>query len=176
MFLRLPPPPPVLLFTHPPHSLTHPLTHSLARSLTRSLTLTHSLTHSLSLTLTHSHSPALTLTHPLTHSLTLTHPLTHSLTLLRGRHGTMCTAKGSDVRPGVPPVSLGLRCFCVAGVGQCALPRGRMYALASLRCPLRSAAFAGLLKGGGLLLQQGRGDFFKGGASVKGGFFFNGGK
>ena len=54
----------------------------------------------------------------------------------------MCTAKGSDVRPGVPPVSLGLRCFCVAGVGQCALPRGRMYALASLRCPLGSAAFA----------------------------------
>ena len=75
--------------------------------------------------------------------------------LLRGRRGTMCTAKGSDVRPGVPLaslwcplgsaafawqawdnvhcqgvgctpwrpsgaplVSLGLRCFCVAGVGQ----------------------------------------------------------
>ena len=79
--------------------------------------------------------------------------------LLRGRRGTMCTAKGSDVRPGVPWVSasfawqkwdnvhcqgvgcthwrpLGLRLFCVAGVGQCALPRGRMYALASLwlRC------------------------------------------
>ena len=62
--------------------------------------------------------------------------------LLRGRRGTMCTAKGSDVRSGVPPVSLGLRRFCVAGVGQCALPRGRMYALASLRCPLVSAAFA----------------------------------
>ena len=62
--------------------------------------------------------------------------------LLRGRRGTMCTAKGSDVRPGVPPVSLGLRRFCVTGVGQCALPRGRMYALASLRCPLVSAAFA----------------------------------
>ena len=95
-----------------------------------------------------------------------------SLPLLRGRRGTMCTAKGSDVRPGVPPaslrcplvsaafawqawdnvhrqgvgctpwrpsgvppVSLGLRRFCVAGVGQCALPRGRMYALASLRRP-----------------------------------------
>ena len=26
--------------------------------------------------------------------------------LLRGRRGTMCTVKGSDVRPGVPPVSL----------------------------------------------------------------------
>ena len=48
--------------------------------------------------------------------------------LLRGRRGTMCTAKGSDVRPGVPLASLGLRLFCVAGVGQCALPRGRMYA------------------------------------------------
>ena len=64
----------------------------------------------------------------------------------------MCTAKGSDVRPGVPRVfcvagvgqceqprgrmyalaSLGLHLFCAAGVGQCALPRGRMYALASL--------------------------------------------
>ena len=29
--------------------------------------------------------------------------------LLRGRRGTMCTAKGSDVRPGVPLASLGLR-------------------------------------------------------------------
>ena len=79
-------------------------------------------------------------------------------TLLRGRRGTMCTAKGSDVRPGVPWGSaafawqawdnvhcqkvgctpwrpLGLRRFCVAGVGQCALPRGRMYALASLGAP-----------------------------------------
>ena len=78
--------------------------------------------------------------------------------LLRGRRGTMCTAKGSDVRPGVPWVSasfawqawdnvhcqglgctpwrpLGLRCFCVAGVAQCALPRARMYALASLGSP-----------------------------------------
>ena len=45
----------------------------------------------------------------------------------------MCTAKGSDVRPGVPLASLGLRRsaggFCVAGVGQCALPRARTYAL-----------------------------------------------
>ena len=78
--------------------------------------------------------------------------------LWRGRRGTMCTAKGSDVRPGVPWGSasfawqawdnvhcqgvgctpwrpLGLRLFCVAGVGQCALPRGRMYALASLGAP-----------------------------------------
>ena len=78
--------------------------------------------------------------------------------LWRGRRGTMCTAKGSDVRPGVPWVSaafawqawnnvhcqglgctpwrpLGLRRFCVAGVGQCALSRARMYALASLGSP-----------------------------------------
>ena len=78
--------------------------------------------------------------------------------LLRGRRGTMCTAKGSDVRPGVPWGSaalawqawdnvhcqgvgctpwrpLGLRLFCVAGVGRCALPRGRMYVLACLGAP-----------------------------------------
>ena len=64
--------------------------------------------------------------------------------LLRGRRGTMCTAKGWDVRPGVPLASLWRPLafigssspgFCVAGVGQCALPRGRMYALASLWRP-----------------------------------------
>ena len=47
--------------------------------------------------------------------------------LLRGRRGTMCTVKGSDVRPGVPLASLGLRLFCVAGVGRstkpCVFPR-----------------------------------------------------
>ena len=52
--------------------------------------------------------------------------------LLRGRRGTICTAAGSDVRPGVPLVPLGLRRFCVAGVAQRPLPRGRMYALAPL--------------------------------------------
>ena len=62
--------------------------------------------------------------------------------LLRGRRGTMCTAKGSDVRPGVPLASLGLRRFCVAGVGQCALPRGRMYAPGFRWRPWVSAAFA----------------------------------
>ena len=60
----------------------------------------------------------------------------------RGRRGTMCTAKGSDVRPGVPLASLGLRLFCVAGVGQCALPRGRMYAPGFRWRPWVSASFA----------------------------------
>ena len=133
------------------HSLTHPATHSLTQSLTHPPT--HSLTHSPHY-LPHTHTLTHSRTRARTHSLT--HPLTHSLTplLLRGRRGTMCTAKGSDVRPGVPWVSasfawqawhnvhcqgvgctpwrpLGLRLFCVAGVAQCALPRGRMYALAS---------------------------------------------
>ena len=62
--------------------------------------------------------------------------------LLRGRRGTMCTAKGSDVRPGVPLASLGLRLFCVAGVGQCALPRGRMYAPGFRWRPWVSASLA----------------------------------
>ena len=52
----------------------------------------------------------------------------------------MCIANGLDVRPGVPLASLGLRFFCVAGVGQCALPRGWMYALASLWRPWVSFA------------------------------------
>ena len=136
-------PPPRPPARPPPHSLTH-LTHT--HTLTDTLTHSHTLTHSLSHSLTHS------LTHPLTHSHT------HSMCILRGRRGAMCTAKGSDVRPGVPWVSasfawqawhnvrcqgvgcapwrpLGLRLFCVAGVAQCALPRGRMYALASLGSP-----------------------------------------
>ena len=50
--------------------------------------------------------------------------------------------QGVDVCYGVPPVSLGLRYFCVGGVGQCALPRGPTYTLSSFRCPLGSAAFA----------------------------------
>ena len=65
-----------------------------------------------------------------------------SPSVLRGRRGTMCTAKGSDVRPGVPLASLGLRLFCVAGVGQCTLPRGRMYALGFVWRPWVSASFA----------------------------------
>ena len=126
-----------LSHTHTPSSLTH--THSLSLTHTHSHTQTH--THSLSLTLTHSltHSLPHSLTpslphsltpspphpltpsppHSLTHSLTLSlaHSLTHSQSLtpprlLRGRRGTMCTAKGSDVRPGVPRVPH--LSFCVA--------------------------------------------------------------
>ena len=73
--------------------------------------------------------------------------------LLRGRRGTMCTVKGSDVRPGVPLASLGLRLFCVAGVGQCALPRGRMYAPGFRWRPWVSASFAGV---GQCALSRGR--------------------
>ena len=103
--------------------------------------------------------------HAHAHSLTHTHSPTHSLThyvhcqgvgytprgsagvpgsppLLRGRRGTMWNAKGSDVRPGVPLASLGLRLFCVAGAGQCALSRGRMYAPGFRWRPWVSASFA----------------------------------
>ena len=156
--------PPPLTHSLPPslppsltHSLTHPsLTQTTLTSLTSlthiTLSLSHSLTHSHITHTDHTHSTHITHSH---HSLSLTHSLIHSLS---GRRGTMCTAKGLDVRPGVPWGSaafawqawdnvhcqgvgctpwrpLGLRLFCVAGVGQCALPRGRMYALASLGAP-----------------------------------------
>ena len=160
LFLVLYPPPAALLPSPPSHSLT--LTHSHSLTHTHSLTHSHSLTHTHTLTLTHSHSHTHSLTHSLPPSLThsITHSLTHSLPhshslsadvragvpgpppLLRGRRGTMSTAKGSDVRPGVPLASLGLRLFCVAGVGQCALPRGRMYAPGFRWRPWVSAAFA----------------------------------
>ena len=120
----------------------------------RCSTHTHSLTHTHTLTHSHTHS----LTHSHTHSLTQAWDNVHcqgvgctprgsagvpgSPLLLRGRRGTMCTAKGSDVRPGVPLASLGLRLFCVAGVGQCALSRGRMYAPGFRWRPWVSASFA----------------------------------
>ena len=47
--------------------------------------------------------------------------------LLRGRRGTMFIAKGTGAHPSVPLAS---GRFCVAGVGQFPLPRGRMNALA----------------------------------------------
>ena len=163
---------PVLLPVLPPsHSLTHShsLTPSLPHSLTLTHSLPPSLPHSLTPSLT-SLTPSLT--HSLTHSLphSLTHSLVSgsfawqawdnvhcqgvgctprgsagvpwSPPLLRGRRGTMCTAKGSDVRPGVSLASLGLRLFCVAGVGQCALSRGRMYAPGFRWRPLVSTSFA----------------------------------
>ena len=83
--------------------------------------------------------------------------------LLRGRRGTISTAKGrmhalASLWRSLGSVAfawqawdnlhcqglafLGLRRFCVAGVGQSPLPRGRVYALASLWRSLGSAAFA----------------------------------
>ena len=113
----------------PPNSPTNPLTHSHTHSLTQSLTHSLSLTHSHSLSLTHSHS--LTLTH--SHSLSLTH--SHSLTLT---HSLSLTLTHSLTRSLAHSLTHSL--FCVAGAGLGALERGRMYALASLRCPLVSAA------------------------------------
>ena len=79
--------------------------------------------------------------------------------LLGQRHATMSTAKGSDVRPGVPRApalcaffawvghtpwcALGPHLFCNAGVGQYALPRDRMYAVASLGLHVFCVASAG---------------------------------
>ena len=75
--------------------------------------------------------------------------------LLRGRRGTMCSARGRMYAL----ASLGLRRsaggFCVAGAALGALPRGRMYALASLglrRCAGRfcvAGAALGALQGVG---------------------------
>jgi len=62
--------------------------------------------------------------------------------LLRGSCGTMCIAKGSDARPGVPLARLGLRFFWIPGVGQYALPRGRMHAPGFRWRPWVSAASA----------------------------------
>ena len=138
-------PPPRPPARPPPHSLTHSPTHSLTHSLIQSLTqCAFCVAGVAQCALPRGRMYALA-------SL-------GSPSLLRGRRGTMCTAKGSDVRPGVTWVSasfarqawdnvhcqgvgctpwrpLGLRFFCVAGVAQCALPRGRMYALASLGSP-----------------------------------------
>ena len=68
---------------------------------------------------------------------------------LRGRRGTMCTAKGSDVRPGVPPASLRCPLVSAAFVWQAwdnvhcqGLDARPGVPPASLRCPLVSAAFA----------------------------------
>ena len=149
------------------HSLARSLTHSLARSLTHSLTHSrHSLT-----SFTHLYSPtSCALPRGRMYALGFGWRLWVSASfawqawdhvhcqgvgctpwgsagvpgsppLLRGRRGWMCIAKGSDVRPGVRLASLGLRLFCVAAVGQCALPRGRMYALGFGWRPWVSASF-----------------------------------
>ena len=74
--------------------------------------------------------------------------------LLRGRRGTMCTAKGSDVRPGVPPVFLGFAVFEMSPVEGC-------------RASSRGGASSSTREGGGLL--QG------GASSLRGGGFCEGG-
>ena len=85
--------------THIPHthtSRTHTShTHWLLRA--HHSHTTHSHTHITHITHTHhSHN-----THSHTH-ITHTHTHSHTHWLLRGKRGTWCTAKGSDVRPGVP--------------------------------------------------------------------------
>ena len=126
-------------------SLSHTHISSLSHSLTRTHTHTdlHSLHHTSSLSHLHTHTSSLTYNHSHTHtsSLSPVHCQGVGCTpwrpsgvpwsppfcrwLLCGRRGAWCTARGSD--------------FCVAGAALGALPRGRMYALASLRCPLVSA-------------------------------------
>ena len=61
----------------------------------------------------------------------------------QAQHLVLC--KGSDVRAGVLGLRWSVGGFCVAGVGQCALSRGRMYALASLglRCSAGGFCVAG---------------------------------
>ena len=163
LYPLLPPsPPPACPPSCPPshsHSLTQTHTSLTLTSHKQSLTHSPSLTHThTSLTLRIHHTSQSHTPHTHTH---FTHTYMYALAslwrpsdipwspplcrwLLRGRRGTWCTAKGSDVRPGASPVSLGLRrlCgFCVAGAGLGALQRGRMYAPVPLRCPLVSAAF-----------------------------------
>ena len=92
------------------------MTHSLNDSLDDSPP--DSLTDSLPDSLTDSLPDSLTDSH--SHSLKGSDvrpgvpPVPWSTPILRGRYGTICTAKGSDVRPGVPLVVLGFRRFCVA--------------------------------------------------------------
>ena len=109
------------------HPLTHSLTHSLTHTHTHTHTLTHptnnhSLTHSLTITLTHTHT-SLTLCVAGAGLGALQRGRMYALASLwrpsgvpwsaalpvafaHGRRGTWCTAKGSDVHPGVPLASL----------------------------------------------------------------------
>ena len=82
----------------PSHSLNHSLTHTLTH---HSLSPIHSLIHLL-ITFLPSHS----LNHSHSHSHWRPSGAPWSPPLLRGRRGTTCIGKGSDVRPGVPLASL----------------------------------------------------------------------
>ena len=83
--------------------------------------------------------------------------------LLRSRRGTMSTTKGrmyALASSGSASFAchawdnIGVRCFYVAGVGQCALSRCRMYVLASLG--LRVSCVAGVGQRWASLLLRGR--------------------
>ena len=106
----------VITHTHITHTHTHP-THNIIKHHIQYITHTHT-----------SHTQYHQASHPIHHSHTH-HSLTHVIRgqrcpsgvlwspplcrwLLRGRRGTWCTAKGSDVRPGVLPVSI--RCPLVS--------------------------------------------------------------
>ena len=127
--------------SHTPHSssITHthiPITHT-----THS---THSHTFHSHMHHSHTHIPITHTPHTLTHiSLTHTshiHSLAHtSLTHTHPTHTSHTHTSQSHTPRTHTHITLGLRRsvggFCVAGAGLGALQRGRMYALASLRCP-----------------------------------------
>ena len=88
------------------HTRTHAHTHTRTHAHTHTHTHTHTRTHARSRSCTRTHVHACARTQARTQART---HITHShlfcvagAPLLRGRRGTMCAAKGSDVRPGVP--------------------------------------------------------------------------
>ena len=135
-------------FRPPPFPLTHSITHSLTLSLiTHSHSFTHSFTYSsLSFPLTHSITQSLTLSLSLA---SLWCPLVSAAFAWQAWHNVHWQGVGcTPWRPsGVPLVPFGLRRFCVAGVDQRALARGRMYALASLWRPSGAIGSPPLLRG-----------------------------
>ena len=121
------------LTSHHSHHITH--SHHSLTSLTH---ITHS-HHSLTSHHITSHNSLTSLTHSLT-SLTSHHSLT-SLTHIAHSHHSLTSLNHSLTHlasPRLASLRFASLCFallCMAGVGQCALLRGRMYALASLWRP-----------------------------------------